>query len=183
MSYASRAKESSFDWDDRGNLIVENAVIFWTNFKGEATRFNPQGGKRTLNLAIPEVMANEMKEIGFNGKSRDPYDEQDDILYFTECVLNMNSRFEPRVMLCTEWKGKKTMTQLHGDSVGQLQDMRFENVDLVIHPHRHETGCKGYINTIVATQAKSDLFGGKYDDYDLGGSSPVPEGDDGTEPW
>lgn len=182
MSYASRAKESKFSWDDRGNLVVENAVIFWTNFKGEPTRFNPQGGKRTLNLALTDAVAEDLRNEGWNIKDRDPFDEQDDILHFTECVLNMNSRFEPRVMLCTEWKGRKTMTALHGDSVGKLDDIRCENVDLVIHPHQHDKGCKGYVNTLVATQAKSDLFGGKYDDYDLGDASPIDE-DDGQEPW
>ena len=177
MSYASRAKESVFDCDERGNLVIENAVIFWTNFKGEPTRFNPQGGKRTFNVAIPEGWAQDLKDEGWNIKTREPIDEQDDILYFTECVLNMNSRYEPKVLLCTKWRGKKSMTTLHGDSVGKLDDIRFENVDLVIHPHQHDNGCKGYCNTLVATQAKADLFGGKYDDYD------TADGDDGTEPW
>lgn len=182
MSYASRVKESVFDWDDRGNLVIENAVIFWTNFKGEATRFNPQGGKRTLNVAIPEEMVEDMRDDGWNIKRRDPRDDQDDVLYFTECVLNMNSKYEPRVMLCTEWKGKKTMTALHGDSVGKLDDIRCENVDLVIHPHRHDAGCKGYVNTIVATQAKTDLFGGKYDDYDVGDARDEDPDNEGN-PW
>lgn len=167
MSYATRAKESKFDRDSRGNLTVENACIFWTNFKGEPTRFNTAGGKRTFNLALPEEVADTLREEGWNVKSRDPYDEQDDILYFTECVLNMASKYEPRVMLCTEWNGKKSMNTLHGDSVGRLDGMRYENVDLIIHPHVHDKGCKGYCNTIIVTQAKSDLFGGKYDDYDI----------------
>jgi len=181
MSYATRALESKFDWDERGNLTVENAVIFWTNFKGAPTKFNPQGGKRTMNLALPEEVAMELKENGWNVKSRDPFDEQDDVLYFTECILNMNSRFEPRVMLCTEWHGKKSMTPLHGEGVGKLDDIRFENVDLIIHPHQHDSGCKGYVNTLIVTQAKRDLFGGKYDDYDI--ANDPNSDDDGTEPW
>lgn len=167
MSYASRAKESRFDRDERGDLIVENAVIFWTNFKGEPTRFNPQGGKRTFNLALPEDVADVLREEGFNVKSREPYEEGDDILHHTECVLNMNSRYEPKVLLCSEWNGRKKMNRLHGDTVGELDDIRYANVDVVIHPHVHDSGCKGYCNTIVVTQAKGDLFGGKYDDYDL----------------
>ena len=170
MSYASRAKESTFSWDEGGNLVVENAVLFWTNFKGGPTKVNAQGGKRTFNLALPEEVAMEMRENGWNVKEREPFDEQDDILYFTECVLNMNSNYEPRVLLCSEWNGKKSMNRLHGDSVGKLDGMRFENVDAVIRPHQHEKGVKGYCNTLVVTQAKSDLFGGKYDGYDMNDS-------------
>lgn len=175
MSYASRAKESTFEQDDRGNLIIDNAVIFWTNFKGEPTRFDAKGGKRTFNLALPEDVADTLRQDGWNVKSRDPYEEGDDILYYTECVLKMDSRYEPRVLLCSEWNGRKKMNRLHGDMVGELDDMRYENVDLVIRPHVHDSGCKGYCNTIVVTQAKSDLFGGKYDDYDL------EDGDSDTE--
>lgn len=178
MSYATRAMESKYDWDERGNLVVENAVIFWTNFKGEPTRFNPQGGKRTFNLAFPIEVAEDLSENGWNVKRREPYDEEEDALYFTECVLNMNSKYEPRVMLCTEWNGKKSMNRLHGDLVGKLDGMRYENVDLVIHPHQHEKGCKGYCNTIIVTQAKSDLFGGKYSDYDFNDGE-----DDGVAPF
>lgn len=178
MSYASRALESKYSWDERGNLNVENAVIFWTNFKGEPTRFNPQGGKRTLNLALHPDIAEEMRKDGWNVKTREPYDEQDDILYHTECVLNMNSQYEPRVLLCSEWNGKRSMTRLHKDNVGMLDDIRYANVDLIVHPHVHENGRKGYVNTIVVTQAKSDLFGGKYDDYDLRDSAPNMGGDE-----
>lgn len=171
MSYATRVKDSIVSFDDRGNLIVENAVIFWTNFGGAPTRFRTQGGLRTFNLALPEDVAEGLKEDGWNIRTRAPYDDQDDPLYFTECVLNMESKFEPRVMLCTEWKEKKSMTRLHGDTVKKLDGMRFENVDLVIHPRRRDDGgCKGYCNTIVATQAKSDLFGGKYNEYEMSDS-------------
>ena len=175
MSYASRAKESKFSWDERGNLVVENAVLFWTNFRGDSTKFNPQGGKRTFNVALPAEVAADMKDAGWNVKERPPYDEQDDILFFTECVLNMNSNYEPRVFLCSEWNGKKSMTRLHGDAVGKLDGMRFDNVDIVIHPHQHDKGVKGYCNTLAVTQAKSDLFGGKYDGYDMSDPSEDDE--------
>ena len=57
MSYATRTQESVYSWDNRGNLVIENAVIFWTNFRGEPTKFNPQGGKRTFCLGLDEGMA------------------------------------------------------------------------------------------------------------------------------
>lgn len=179
MSFASRAKDSIFGRDERGNLTVENAVIFWTNFKGEPTKFNPQGGKRTFNVAIPEQVAMDLREEGWNIKERPPYDEDDDILYYTECVLNMRSQFIPRVYLCTEWNGRKSMRRLYDDNVGELDGMRYENVDLVIHPHEHEVGAfrfKGYCNTIVVKQAKSELFGGKYNDYNL--DEGIPDDDE-----
>ena len=77
----------------------EDAVIIWTNFEGRATKFNPNGGKRTFALVLTEEVAAMLREEGWNVKTRDGRDEGDDPLYFTEIVVNMESQFPPKVVL------------------------------------------------------------------------------------
>ena len=175
MSWTSRAKESIFERDTQGNLVVRNAVIMqgkningnWSNFAGKPTRVNPSGGKRTFNIVMPEDVAQELISEGWNIKSIPPRsDDQEDVLYFTEIVLNMAKKVEPDVYLCTEWAGRKKKTRLHGDDVAQLDDIRFARADVNIYPHVHEGGVKGHCNQLVVIQAKNDLFDGAYDEYE-----------------
>lgn len=169
-SYAEKTKASIYSWDQRGNLKVEHAVIFWTNFRGDPTRFNPAGGKRVFNLGLTPAMAEELTEAGWNVHERAGREEDDDPLFFTEIVVNMKSQYLPRVYLCTERLGKKRMVRLYEDTIGELDNMRYENVDVVIHPHEHNVGAytfKGYANELIVTQAESELFGGKYAEYEM----------------
>lgn len=174
MSWTSKAKESMFARDNNGNLLVRDAVIMqgrnangnWSNFSGRKTKVNPNGGKRTFNIVLPEDVALELRDEGWNIKMMQPRDDQEDILYFTEIVLNMEKKVEPDVYLCTEWAGKKKKTRLHGDDVGQLDDIRFAHADVNIYPHMHDKGIKGHCNQLVVIQAKNDLFDGRYDEYE-----------------
>lgn len=175
MSWTSRAKESVFTRDQNGNLIVRNAVIMqgrnvngsWSNFSGNPTRVNPGGGKRTFNVVLPENVAAALQDEGWNIKMIPPKsDDQEDILYFTEIVLNMEKKVEPDIYLCTEWAGTKKKTRLHGDDVSQLDDIRFARADVNIYPHQHDRGIKGHCNQLVVIQAKNDLFDGAYDEYE-----------------
>ena len=166
MNWATKAKESVFTRDIKGNLIVRDAVIMqgmnrngrWSNFSGGPTKINPAGGKRSFNLVLPENVANELIDEGWKVKSIPPRDDQDDVLYFTA--------IEPDVYLCTEWAGKKRKTRLHGDDVGQLDDIRFARADVNIYPHEHDRGIKGHCNQLVVIQARNDLFDGDYDEYE-----------------
>ena len=141
MSWTSKAKESQFARDVNGNLLIRDAVIMqgrnangnWSNFSGREKKVNPHGGKRTFNVVLPEDVAMELRSEGWNIKMMQPRDDQEDVLYFTEIVLNMEKKVEPDVYLCTEWAGKKKKTRLHGDDVGQLDDIRFARADVPKH--------------------------------------------------
>lgn len=172
-SWTENAKNSMFGTDDRGNLVIRNAVIMqgktknggWTNFSGRPTVVNPRGGKRTFNVVLPEPVAQQMMAEGWNVKMIPPLDDQGDTLYYTEVVLNMEKSVEPVVYLCTEWNGNKKKTRLHGDDVKMLDNVRFRSVDVNIYPHVHDKGIKGHCNQFVAVQAQDMLFGGAYDEY------------------
>lgn len=180
-SWANRANtESEFSWNEYGDLIVKNAVImqgktktgYWSNFSGAPTALNRQGGKRSFNLVLSEGMAMELIEMGWNIKHMEPLNEGDDDLYYTDVILNMNSQYEPRVFLATKWNGKTTINRLHGDMVNKLDDMRFSQLNVIIHPKDNGPDSKfrfkGYCNQFeaIAREQTSRFLGDYGDDYE-----------------
>jgi len=172
MSLLQAARNSEFKRLINGDLSVENAVIIWTNFAGGPTKYVPNGGKRTFALVLPEDMAAKLKEEGWNVKSRPGRDDEEDILYFTEIVVNMESNYPPKIILYTEFRGKKSAHQLTARSVKQLDTIEIANVDLVIHPYEHDRSpgiatIKGYAKAVYVTQGEDAYFGSKYADYEM----------------
>ena len=177
MSLLSKAEnETIVKRLTNGDLSIEHAVVIWSNFSGRPTKFNPQGGKRTFNIVLPRVIADELSNDGWNIKVRDPRDEDDDPLVFTEVVINMDSMYPPKVFLCSEFNGKKSMNKLDSDTIGELDEIEIENYDMVIHPYEHNRTetfrVKGYVNSLYATQAHNLDFDGKYDGYGSEGELP-----------
>lgn len=182
MSLFERAQNSTFKRLVNGDLSVENAVIIWTNFEGRPTNFNPAGGKRTFVLVLDEQIAGELKAEGWNIKYREPKEDGDDPLIFTEIVVNMESTYPPKVTLYSEFRGRKSANPLDSDTIKELDKIDIENVDLIIHPYAHgrstTTSVKGYARAIYVVQAQDGHFDGKYSNWgsddDIGG----PDEDD-----
>ena len=170
MSLLDQAQLSGFKKLVNGDLSVENAVIIWTNFAGKPTKFVQNGGKRTFALVLTETVADELKNEGWNVKKREGREEGDDPLYFTEIAVNLEGRFPPKIMLLTEFHGVKSGNALNEHSIGQLDVIDIETVDMIIHPYEHNfssvSKIKGYLKAIYITQAKDENFGGKYSDYE-----------------
>lgn len=170
MSYLEEARNSEFKELVNGDLSVENAVIIWTNFEGRPTKFKPAGGQRTFVLVLSEKVADQLKEAGWNVKYREGREEGDDPLYYTEIVVNMESQFPPKVVLLTEFRGRKSANRLTASAVGQLDSLEIANVDLIIHPYEHDfsdvASIKGYAKAIYVTQGQDSYFGDKYEDYE-----------------
>lgn len=169
MSLLSRAEESNFTRLVNGDLKVENAVIFKTNFEGRPTDYVPQGGRRTFLLALTKDMADVMSDEGWNVKYREPKVEGDDPLIFTEIVVNMDSKWPPKVVLYSDFHGRKSANNLDRETIGQLDHIEIANVDLIIHPRKHDRSSqyciKGYANDIRVVQGADANFGDKYADY------------------
>ena len=195
MSITSKANnESVFAWVEDGNhrtyLSVEHAVLMYKNFEGRPDRFNIKGGKRTFNLVLSNDAAKELKEMGWNVKEKAPRDVDEDWLYTTEIVVNMDSQYPPKIYICTEKNGKKRMVKLDADMVKELDTGEFSNIDVVINPYEHDKDArfryKGYCHKLFATQAASTDFGDKYADYELANDPAMTahpsEDDDGDLP-
>lgn len=197
MSITSRANtDSVFTWitDSFGHqlLSVEHAVLIYKNFEGRPDKFNVKGGKRTFNLVLSNDAAAELKELGWNVKEKPPRDVDEEFLYTTEIVVNMDSKRPPKIFLCSEKNGKKRMVKLEADMLKELDVGEFSNIDVVINPYEHDKDArfryKGYCSELYAMQAVNTNFGSKYANFEqvndpAAGIAPSEDDDDGDLPF
>lgn len=168
MTAVEIAQNGKYSIMPNGDLSVEGGAIIYKNFKGEPTKFNPTGGKRTFTLVLPQHVAEELVDSGWNVKHRPPREEGDDDLYFTDIVVNMESQFPPKIMLITRYGEKENLTHLDSETVGLLDSSILVDIDMIIHPYIHGRAnaagatVKGYLKTMYATAQPSMDFGGKY---------------------
>ena len=114
------------------------------------------------------MVADQLIDRGWNVKHRPPRDEEEDDMYYTEIVVNMESEFPPRINLLTRYGEKENMVQLNEENVSLLDTSILTDIDLVIHPYAHGrtnaagATVKGYLKTMYATTEPVVDFGGKY---------------------
>lgn len=157
-------------FNERGGFEVRNAYIFWTNFRGEANQFG--NSARNFNLAVPKDVAKELLANGWRVRERALYDENgddtDQILYFINIKVNMNSAYPPIVSLYSEFKGKRTKRALEIESIGELDRVDILECDLVVNAYESPQfpgKVTGYLQKLNAIQVPDIEFGGKYDDW------------------
>lgn len=138
---------------------IENAHIKYRNFSGEERMYNAKG-KRNFNLVLNEEQANMFREDGFNVRMKQ-FDNGD-----TQYLLPVAVGFEirpPKVVVIQN--GHKT--ELHEDTVGELDYADIDYIDLTIRPYHWaqggKTGVKAYLNSLYVTLVP-DRFAEKYAD-------------------
>lgn len=150
-----------------GSLSVEGAKILWTNFAGRPTDYNPNGGKRTFNLVLNKETADTLISEGWNVRTIQPRNEDDDPFYVTEVTVKFG-QFPPKVYLVDGVSHR--MHSLDEDTIGQLDNIDIANVDVMVRPYNHGvsnsrgTTVKGYVKSLYVTMDNSD-FNGKYANY------------------
>lgn len=129
----------------RGILQIENARITYKNFAGKPGQFSREG-ERDFTLIIDDqeacdAMLEDVNRDGaaWNVKIKDPRDEQD-TPFMTLKVKVKFSDFGPRVYLKS---GGRTV-RLTEETIGCLDNMDIENIDLAIRPFDNITNGKPY---------------------------------------
>jgi len=165
-----KVKETHFIFNDRGGFEVRNAYIFWTNFRGEANRFGNTA--RNFNLAITPEVGKILLKNGWRVRERplnqDGDNGPEDILYFVNIKVNMNSSYPPIVSLYSEFRGKRTKRALEIESIGELDRIDIIECDCVINAYESPQfpgKITGYLQKLNAIQNPDIEFGGKYDDW------------------
>lgn len=146
------------------NINIEGANIIWKNFSGERDRFNP--GKRGFSVVIDDaVMADELKQEGWNVKERPLQEEADpsEQEWTLPVKLNMN-RYTQVWLIVGNHK-----TLLNEDTVAQLDVVDITDCDLSIRPYEWEmsgrTGITAYVDSMYVT-IRENKFAEKYADLD-----------------
>ena len=165
------AKEAKYIRLTNGDLEVQGAGIIFKNFSGAPTEFNPAGGKRTFSLVLPKELADDLAEEGWNIRRRSAKDDGDEDMFYTEIVVNMNSKYPPKLHILYRYDDREKLVLLDEASLDELDNNLLSDVDILIHPFNHGRSnsagatVKGYLKSLYATQVPSVEFGGKYNRF------------------
>lgn len=120
----------------RGILQIDNARITYKNFSGRGDRFNREGD-RNFALIIPssDICDRLVKDeneygVGWNVKIKEPREEGDEPFMFMKVKLKFTD-YGPNIYLIS---GNKKV-RLTEETVGCLDDMYIDHVDLDIRPY------------------------------------------------
>lgn len=161
--------------DRNGCLEIKDARIVYPNFSGKPDTYNPDGGKRTFNIAIPD---DEIYEALINDKSRygDGWNvrvkEYDDGSKMMTLRINVKYKYDqntnttrgPKIYLDTG----KSITQLTESTVGLLDDIDIIKADMFVHPYDSEKGRNTYRTAYLDTMwvyQRPERFADRLDKY------------------
>lgn len=140
------------------NLTLENVKIMFRNFSGKPNEFNAAGSRNFCVELDPET-AEELKADGWNVKYTHPRDEGDIATPYIQVTVKYGD-YPPKIYLVTS----RNKTLLDEDTVGELDRVEIEHVDLIINPYRwtirDKSGVKAYCKTMYVTIEED--FGGRY---------------------
>lgn len=150
------------------NLRIEDTRVIYRNFAGKPTKYNVQGGKRTVGIILPDVETGEaLAKDGWNVKYLRDRDTDEVDAAFISAKISYDNK-PPKIVIVTNRK----QTYLDAESVEILDYADIQNVDAVLTPYVYDVGGKSGISAYVKTMyvtVQEDEFADKYnldDDYD-----------------
>jgi len=148
-----------------GTLEIDGARITWRNFEGRGDKFNREGDRNFAVVIPTQELADELIDRGWNVKIKPPREDGDQPFMYLKVKVNYDpSRGRtPGVYL----KSGRSVNRLNEDTVGMLDHIDIESVDLDIDPYDWEmsgkTGRTAYLRSIHVTQ-RVDRFAERYAD-------------------
>lgn len=147
---------SRYSFDEKGNLIIEDAKTFWRNFTGRERKYNASG-IRNFCVRLDHETADILKQRGWNVKYIPAKDEDDDETPYIQIAVRYG-RISPRIFMISG----KSKTLLTEESVGSLDYAEIETTDLIIRGREWDVGrVKAYLKTGYFNIVK-DVFEDKY---------------------
>lgn len=144
-------------------VSIENTrFIFETNFSGDPRRDKFGSDKRYANIIVPEEIAEELTDEGFNVRHTDPKDDEYEKTYFVRATVNYDSKFPPRIFLVS---GDNPPELLDVESVGVIDTMYIRNVNVILSKYYNAKMDKWslYVRTMyVEQELDDDPFAARY---------------------
>lgn len=137
------------------NATLEEVRIGFRNFGGKEGKFNREGD-RNFVIFLDDDIANQMESDGWNIKTLQPRDPEDEPQKFIKVKLNF--RFKPpRVFLVTS----RNKTALDESMIDILDWVDIKVSDVIIRPFNYDvngnTGVAAYLQAIYVTIQEDDL--------------------------
>ena len=148
------------------NIVIRDAEILggsFKNFSGKVTRYNEQGSKYFNVIIDDPVMAEQLREDGWNVKTFHPRDEEEDPKSFITVSINFNFWREPIVNMRCDG----VITKLDDESIGVLDNARITHADVSIRAREWEPGrIKAYLDELMVEiePLRKSMFLGDYED-------------------
>ena len=135
----------------RNILQIDDAIIIYRNFSGEASQFNRAGDRNFSVLIEDEQIANELINQGWNVKIKAAREEGDTPFMHLPVKVKFNDR-GPSVYLVSG----SNRVKLDEETIGMLDSIDILGVDLDIRPFDWEVNGKAgraaYLQSICVTQ-------------------------------
>ena len=155
----------------KGILQIDDARIIFKNFEGRGDKFNREGD-RNFSLLIEDETANALIKEGWNVKIKPGREEGDDPFMRLPVKVKFTD-YGPNVYLVT---GNRR-NELDEESIGCLDNIEIESVDMDIRPYDWEvngkTGRTAYLQSMEVVQ-RIDRFAARYSGNDIDGESKLP---------
>ena len=141
------------------NVMIEDANVLRGQFRNFAGLEKPlnRAGDRNFCIGLTPEKAQELLDMGFNVKVRDPKEEGDEPLYFLKIFLNFKYKDAPRVYLVTS-RGKR---ELDEHSVQIVDYAEMSKVDLTFREYNWEvngnTGTKAMLKNMYVHIVEDEL--------------------------
>lgn len=148
-----------------GNIVeIRNTrFLFRTNFAGDPSKDRFKDTRRKASLIIPdEQLAHDLMEEGFNVKQSKPSEDSDyPPEYYVNVIANFNSKIPPKVYLVC---GSEEPRRLDEETIGIIDDIRVDNVNVILNPWIKDQFHSLYITTMYVEQKMDyDPFAEEYE--------------------
>jgi len=145
-------------------VVMEGVQLTFLNFEGREGPYN-KAGTRNFAVLLDDAIAEAMLADGWNVKRMKPREDEEDPDAIPAAYLSVEAAYDkgkpPRVVMITS-RGK---TNLHEETVEQLDWVDIQNVDMIIAPYPWSVngnhGVKAYLRSIYVT-IEEDALERKY---------------------
>ena len=153
-------------------LQIDDAKIIFRNFEGRGDKYNREGDRNFSILIEDPDTADALAEKGWNVKIK-PGRDEDEGPFMRLPVKVKFTDYGPNVYLVT---GNRR-NELDEESIGCLDNIEIESVDMDIRPYDWEvngkTGRTAYLQSMEVVQ-RIDRFAARYSGNDIDGESKLP---------
>lgn len=148
-------------------ICIDDTNFIWnTNFSGDPSRDRFGSDTRRCNILIPDPeQARELSDAGFNVKETTPGEGEEENFvpkYFVPVIINYDTNWPPKIYLVS---GDSEPRLLDENTVGQLDDCRVRNVNVVLNPYYSQRvrRLSLYVRTMYVEQdVESDPYASRY---------------------
>lgn len=131
------------------DINITDGIIAYHNFSGRPTDWKPEGGERTVTFVIPDDIAQNLINDGWNIRLQMPKDNERDPRYLLDCKIKYRTRNgtprDPKIFIIRD-DGYIHVTE---DMVDTLDRADIVHVDAVIGPFFWEFGGRSGITACV----------------------------------